>query len=205
MQVTWTASSLDETSRLTAEVEDFDGWPPVAELRVSADIHSVSPDRVAVAAALAFAPWISGTLTLDRPFSALTAQRISEFFDGIWVSARPVRRGALPIPRGDVTVGLSYGHGEMDSSTPRLAVSGPSAMRGHLAVGSTVTVASTAPLLTTEHGGRPPVLSLLAVGVLCSESLGVGTFRLLEEPSEQVTSMASVARLLECVSLGLVQ
>ena len=87
---------------LKAEIIDFDGLPPVDTLRVDWPQETTSSDRIAAAGALAFSHWSAGRMDFQKPISALTAQRISEWYaaDHVWVTPGPVRAGGLSLPRG---------------------------------------------------------------------------------------------------------
>src|SRR5699024_4797064 len=82
MQLEYMPPSLAGWAEIAATPTDFDAYPPVPKLRVKWPLGEANVDRTAVAASLIFAPWIAGRCDHIRQFSALTEQRLVEWFQG---------------------------------------------------------------------------------------------------------------------------
>lgn len=189
---------------LKAEPIDFDGLPPVPSLKVDWPHESTSPDRVAVAGALAFSLWTAGCIEFQTAISALTAQRIVEWFaaDHVWVAPCPVRTGGLPLPRGSRHARLVLG--EMDDSASEalmIAMVGPS--KGTAIRAQQVNLASNVGFFAQPDDPTPAMLAALAAVVLCAEHLHLNTLSFPQLSTGCPELFDRAARLLECVSLGL--
>lgn len=211
-------------TEVTGEPADFDAHPPVPRLRLDWPLGEAGPDRIAVGSALAFAPWIAGPIDLEEPFSALTAQRVGEWFatQGIWVSPGPVRRGGIVIPGatrrlvladdvGSSTVDEGNEPADVSSDSPGSdSPSGDVRLRlvpseeGTSIRGKDLRVATNAGVLGA-HATRRSDQHAIRVGVtvLVAASLRVGEIVASDFAAECPEEFAAAARLLESVSLGL--
>lgn len=182
---------------------DFDGQPPVDRFRVSWPLGEANVDRTAVAASLIFSPWIAGRCDHLRPFSALTEQRIVEWYQGeaVWVAPNPVRAGGLPLPRGSRRLRLSgTPSGAHDEDVLSLV---PTEL-GSGRAGSDIRVACNLAALTACAPSRTAALTMrLGAAVLVAESLS--TNEIIDEEFAEISPEAfdAAARLLECTALGL--
>lgn len=183
----------------TARV-DFDANPPVDRLRVCWPLGEANVDRTAVAASLVFAPWTAGGCDFLRPFSALTGQRITEWFQeaSVWVSPTPIRAGGLPLPRGRRRFRLSGDGGD----ELRLAL--VDSLLGSSESDEEVRVASNLRVLMANAPTRASSFEMrLGVAVLVADSLSVNEFIDPEFAAEEPQSFTHAQRLLESVALGL--
>ncbi|MDO4783501.1 MAG: hypothetical protein Q3997_00200 [Propionibacteriaceae bacterium] len=205
MKIDYLPASPRWTS-LKAEVVDFDGLPPVNTLRVDWPYETTSSDRIAVAGALAFSHWSAGRMDFQKPISALTAQRITEWYavDNVWVSPGPVRTGGLFLPRGSRSACLVLGdvHESLPGALP-IAMVGPST--GTAVRPEWVELASNASFFALPGDSSPVLLAALAAVVLSAEQLHINTLSFPKLRAERPDLFDRAARLLECVSLGLVR
>ncbi|MEE1650726.1 hypothetical protein V1260_07960 [Brachybacterium sp. J144] len=184
-----------QTSRV-----DFDAHPPVDRLRVCWPLGEANVDRTAVAASLVFAPWTAGRCDFLQPFSALTGQRITEWFQEapVWVSPTPIRAGGLSLPRGRRRFRLSGDGGDELRLTLVDSLLGSSESDEEVRVASNLSVLmANAPTTAASFAMR------LGVAVLVADSLSVNEFIDPEFAAEAPQSFTHAQRLLESVALGL--
>lgn len=204
MRLEYMPPSLTGWAEIAATPIDFDAHPPVPKLRVKWPLGDANVDRTAVAASLIFAPWIAGRCDHIRPFSALTEQRIVEWFQGerIWVAPTPVRAGGLLIPRG--TRRILIGSPNSSTQGPHLRLQAVSPLAGS-GKDSGVTRIATNLEVFLHNSPAPEARYCMEVGfaVLVAESLFANEIIHPEFGMESPVAFAAAARLLESVSLGL--
>ena len=204
MQLEYMPPSLAGWAEIAATPTDFDAYPPVPKLRVKWPLGEANVDRTAVAASLIFAPWIAGRCDHIRQFSALTEQRLVEWFQGerIWVAPTPVRVGGLPIPRGTRRILL----GDPDSSTQgtHLRLQAVSPLVGSGKDPEVTRIASNLAAFL-RNSPTPEARYCMEVGfaVLVAESLSANEIIHPEFGLKSPSAFSAAARLLESVSLGL--
>lgn len=189
-------------TELIAAPVDFDGTPAVPSLRIWHPLGEGSSDRIAVVAALAFAPWIAGRCDFEAQISALTAERFSAFFrrEGVWAAPSPVRSGGLPIPSGARQAALNC-----PVERDELEFSVPAGELAHSVAPTRVVVASNAHFLRQQGAADGfELLPQLAVATLLAEELSVGRIRYPILAERNAALFQSASELLECVSIGLV-
>lgn len=189
-------------AEISTEPTDFDAVPPLEKLRVNWPLESISVDRAVVSTSLVFSSWIAGRCDFPEPFSALTAQRITEWFQSqsIWVSPNPIRTGGLPLPRGNKRLILSGDSRRTNDIQLHLEPS----ERGTTTDGEAFHIATNAGVLMANAPTPAARLGIrLGIAVLVSESLGVDEVIDPEFAAESPQEFASAARFIECVALGL--
>lgn len=209
MRITAVAERSSGWFSLGAEPTDFDGCPPVPALRLQWPVVVTGADRLAVGAALVYSAWTSGVLHLPQQFSALTAQRISEWYaaQGVWVQPGEVRRGGLPIPRGNRVVRLTTVSGKsgpvLERGTRNLSFVGSASGTSFRAAG--LEIASNLVMLRQEGAaGEHANFAALGAAVLVAEGVGISRIEVPWLGSLGQELSAATVRLLESVSLGLV-
>lgn len=166
--------------QIRAIPEEGDAFMPVDSLAVRlASTASYSPDRLAVAGAIAFHPWVSSMLQFGRDISPLTAQRMGRAFAPRWISINPVMRRAYPLPRGHADIVVSSDE-LLRSESPTLSES--STLRfspigdeqGAVATSSGVVIPSNAPILEELYPNRDAArgAAILAAAILVAEPAG---------------------------------
>lgn len=186
---------------ITSNTGEFDGSPPVPTLEIGVALPEVSADRIAVGLVLVHAAWMAGPAQVPYPVSALTAQRVTEFFGDRYVTLTTVGDRALALPRGSREVRL------LDLTTdpapapnePAIALAPLTAAEGHVARGTVLSVASNVHMFETTAVSSSTNLHTLGLGVLLAELVDAGT---LIHPSADHADSA-LHLLLESVGLGL--
>ncbi|MGP5036766.1 hypothetical protein [Brachybacterium alimentarium] len=202
MKLLYTAPSAEGWAEISASRIDFDANPPLNQLRVCWPLGEANVDRTAIAASLVFSPWIAGRCDLIRPFSALTEQRIVEWFQrqAIWVAPTPVRAGGLPLPRGSRQFHLS-GEGTRSNAHSLTLVE---SLHGSGESGSTTHVATNANILMSSAPSISAAFEIrLGVAVLVAESLSINELIDPEFANAAPEAFGHARQLLECVALGL--
>lgn len=165
--------------RITAKPEDYDGYPLFQQLILEAQPHKVSPELVAVAAVLAFRPYIS-TLSLDQPISPTCAQAIEKYLGFASSRVQPITLTAAAF--------FEPGHKELrvvcaepdgppsesvDASQLVLELTDRAVSFGHAASGSNFQVATNVhSLMRHVTSDRDRIGLALACGVILAPSMG---------------------------------
>lgn len=190
-------------TRLTASTGEYDGTPPVPNLEIGLNLNGITTaDRLAVGLALIYSPWLAGPFQTPDPVSALTAQRVTEFFGERFVTVTTVTDRALPIPRGvqRVTVIDLATAPDSTPSEARLSLAPFSLRESSLSFGNQHTVASNihifGPLASQLHAGN---LHTLGLAVMLAEHADASV---LVHPAAAV-QVPGLDLLLESVGLGL--
>lgn len=202
MKLVYTAPDAQGWAEIAASPVDFDAMPPLSRLRVCWPLGEANVDRTAIAASLVFSPWIAGRCDLIRPFSALTEQRLVEWFQqqALWVAPTPVRAGGLPLPRGTRRFHLSGDPSGADA--PHLALK--DSLHGSGESGSTTHVATNAGVLMSNAPSDSAAFEIrLGIAVLVAESLSINELVDPEFAAVAPEAFGRAQRLLECVALGL--
>lgn len=198
--------SFEQSENGWAEIEAspyaFDAYPPIDTLRISWPLAGMSPDRLVVGCTLVFAPWSAGVSVFPEQFSALTSQRVVEWFQlsSISVLPTPVRAGGLPLPRGVRRAAVAH------SGVPGadLTVAFRESHLGSTWSAGRVDLASNIGALAGSVDCDVLRLQMrLGAAVLVAESLGVNEIVDPELREADPAAFDSAARLLECVALGL--
>lgn len=187
---------------ITSVPGEFDGFPPVPTLEIGVDLPATSSaDRLAVGLSLVHAPWLAGPVEMPHPVSALTAQRITEFFGNRYVTLSTVGDRALPIPRGSKQVRIVdlVTHPAPTPDESAIALAPLTVAEGCVAYGRTLSIASNVHLFGTTSVSRGARLHTLGMGVLLAEFVDAGT--LLDPSGHQADPRLHL--LLESVGLGL--
>ncbi|WP_109471088.1 hypothetical protein [Ornithinimicrobium cavernae] len=180
---------------------EFDGDPPVPHLDIGLPLDGIaSADRLAVGLALIYSPWLSGPVEFPEAVSALTAQRISEFFGERFVTVTGIADRALPIPRGvgDVLVVDLALRSRPPADERALCLAPLSQAQGTVSFGQQLMVASNVHLLTGTPSTGLHTLGLAIVLAECADA------NILVHPSADNVPPA-LNLLLESVGLGLTQ
>lgn len=186
---------------LRAAMTDFDGQPHVPALRYQWSRTPSSTDRIAVAAALCFAPWCAGRMELPAPISALTASRIQAWFShfGVWVAPEPVRTGGLPIPGGERFAVLDCCQSRARNT---LVVEYVDPSEGSGIAPDRVRVATNARYFDRHDGDYGALFAKVAVAVLIAEDIDAGVLTYNRKSWLGRATAQAAQELLESVGLG---
>ena len=206
MRIEFTQTGSDsEWLEIRATPEENDGYPPVRALIVFVGgPREFSPDRLAAAGAIAFHPWISGSVTFDRELSPLTAQRIVRCLAPVWVSVGPIMRRAYPVPRGEAHVVLSQDSGPSDR--PHFRLCPLRSGLGIARIGSELEIATNAPILDAlmPEGRDARGSGTLAAAAIVGEVVGAASVE-FADPRVAHGTIARFGPVLEASGLDVVR
>lgn len=188
---------------LTATPQEYDAYPPLPALIMDGAPGRLDPDRLALAAYLAFGRWCAGDLTLpEQGASPAVAEAIEDDARPVRVRPSPVQYAPRALVRGETEVAVSTSLPADDAAGPRIAVVPSTVAEGRLRTGDATVVASNAFLLDAAAGPAQGFRAHLAVAVLFAEDHSAAGLRL---PSVAVgdAGMAPLRALLRSVNLSL--
>ena len=188
---------------LTATPEEYDAHPPLPALIVDGAPRRLDPDRLALAAYLAFGRWCAGDLTLPaQGASPAVAEAIEDDARPVRVRPNPVQYAPRALVRGEAEVAVSTSLPVEGAAGPRIAVVPSTVAEGRLRTGDATVVASNAFLFDAAVEPVQSFRAHLAVAVLFAEDHTAAGLRL---PSEAVgdADMAPLRALLRSVNLSL--
>ncbi|MEE1620761.1 hypothetical protein ACQ7DA_07620 [Zafaria sp. J156] len=200
-----TADDSERKLVIVAKPGELDATPIIPSLVLDYVPRNLSPDRLAVGAILAFAPYISGQIVLDRQISALTAQVIEDLFDPIWVNVAPLHPANIPLPRGKQRRRLTWG-GQPDVLQHSLRLVDRSESVGISVRDQAVTVSTNALDLNAVAPANSRLSGMAAIGMasILAEDLDASIFDvdagLMGADGE---TLRRVSRLMSATGLGL--
>lgn len=183
---------------------ELDGFPLIQKLLLSKSILNVSPDRSAVSAVLAFAPYLSGQQILPSQFSALTAELLQRLMLPGWTHFSPIHPANIPIPRGTREVAL-----RLEDEKPsmlyelRLVPSNGSAGAGYEPESLIVHTNSIDLDCLGSNSSIHISRASLAVAILLAEDLDVATYVISRNTAVKFKLTSDVIELLNAVSIGI--
>lgn len=203
MKITFSVSTGEHSTTLTAIPGEIDGFPAIERLEFSAIPSSVSSDRVAVAGILAFGPYISGQVQFEEKISALTAEIIARYMNPRWVHVTPLHPSNLPIPRGSQPIVIQ--NKISPSPTDRqLVIVRNDRYEGSVIGMETSVIPSNAWLIDKLNGINQSsrFSSELAVAVLMAESLNISVIKMPSNDGLEPKRLHLLKQLLGAVGLG---
>lgn len=185
MRFDWSPNLDAGGCEIAAIPSDYDGSPAPSCLRLDYAPRFASPGRLAVAAVLAFRPYIAGALDFPAAISPELARNLMNLLAPVSVFPQPVDFHPKAIPLGTGTFVVEDGQEELGrsassrSSVTRLRLTSGSRTFGHQLERDLVSVPTNAALLTPTSGDPlDAVLPLVAGAVLLAEDFGIGTIEL---------------------------
>ena len=188
---------------LTATPEEYDAHPPLPALIVDGAPRRLDPDRLALAAYLAFGRWTGGDLALpEQGVSPAVAEAIEDDARPVRVRPSPVQYEPRALVRGEAEVAVSTSLPVESAAGPRIAVVPSTVAEGRLRTGDATVVASNAFLFDAAVEPVQSFRAHLAVAVLFAEDHVAAGLRL---PAAVVddAEMALLRFLLRGVNLSL--
>lgn len=131
MRVTWTSTSRGQVG-FQAEPQEYDAIPPVDSLLLSHPPLSTNPERMAIAAYLAFGYWTSGDLVLPQRLGPNTATAIERDLTHVQVRPGPVEYYPKPLDSGMHDVQVTFDAIGSASRIPAISVLNSSAWAGSI-------------------------------------------------------------------------
>lgn len=188
MIFTWERESPTGACALTAEAEDYDGFPKHPTLLTDMVPRSVSADRLAVAFVLAFRPYISGRIRFPYDVHPETASAICDFLSptAIFISGIdfipieiPRSSGLFVVnPEGAYTVDRSWRGFDSDRVTELRIASMADSFSHHFNDDLLIVPTNAASFGDEDQDSELRILPYIANAVLLSEDFDVGTIRL---------------------------
>lgn len=207
MKFAWDPELETGGAQLIAIPEDYDAQPVPAVLRMDLSPRFSSANRLAVAATLAFAPFLSGGITFPQSVPPELAIAVSNFLAPTTVHPGPLEFHPKQIAQEGQTFRLSFdgaeaGVQQQDIPTLHLAngahIFGPQTSPGY------VTVPTNAPFLARGEGPIAQFLPALAVGLLLAEDLNIGVFQVARSLKSQYPRWKKMSELLRLCGLAVV-
>lgn len=186
---------------LVAERSEYDALPPVDTLQVDFTPVAVNPDRLAVAAYLAFGAYSSGEFVLPQKFSPATAEAMEQDSAPVQLRPYPVEYYPKALTVGQATASLSFELGALADGSA-LVVLPADRYNGMITSPNKLLVSSNAFLFDALGSEEAGIRARLAVAVLFAEDLGIDTFT-VDGSSIAPTERQALVRLLSACRLGL--
>jgi hypothetical protein len=186
VRIEWHPVLDDGGCGISAVPQEYDGHPTPDLLKLDYSPRFAAPTRLALAAVLAFRPYISGALQLPQPVSPEVADGIREILRPHEVFPEPIEYHPKAIPTGPGTFRLQDSPTAVKPGSPAgpldLVLVDTARVFGHHLEGNVATMPTNASLLAP--GVSDPLdrlLPSLAVAVLLAEDFGVGAIELPAE------------------------
>ncbi|WP_155990673.1 hypothetical protein [Paraoerskovia marina] len=202
----------DGRMTISSTPNQYDGYPSPSRFHLECSIKNLSPDRAAVASALLFGRWVGSSLEFDDPISPLVAASIANYLPLSTITSSPIDLEPRAIPGGSRRLALGFRESRSVVHYPPDYAAGVSTLLSESSAeisGSILSMHSSivgsnaiafAPDLDAISLGLHPHL---AVAVLLSEDLGIGSIFIPSNGDKFDESTARAANLLSAVRLGL--
>lgn len=189
---------------LHVELGEYDANPPVTSLLLDYAPLSMNPERLAIAAYLAFGRWASGDFLLPMKLGPATASAIERDLRHVDVRPGPIEYYPKPLEVGVREVGLLVGNEHTPApSDSTITVLPSSSWHGGMRGLRSITVASNAYALDNAASTTPEsVRARLAVGVLFAGDLSADRVSIRWPHSLPDTEKSRISALLLSVRLG---
>lgn len=183
---------------------EYDAIPPLNALHLGAGPRTLSADREAIAAYLAFGAWTSGDLTLPRPLSPATAEAIERDALPIRIRPREVQYAPTALPRGSRSVEVFTDHPPGPTDDVTIVVLPNVGTDGALRSRTSLTISSNAVALDmAARPGEESCRARLAIAVLVAEDMDADQLRLHAPSPLPEVEVNRLRALLSSVNLGL--
>jgi hypothetical protein len=161
-------------THVTCEPGEYDGHPPLPFLKIGSRLRFLHPDRLAVACALMFSKWVSGSFGIEKGIGPATAAALGRFFE----PGKPLFEdvslvpAAIPIGDRDAVLRVPGSRAEADESgaSVRVGLADDQAFSSHLTPAE-LRFASNARIFAQEEHERTS--ALLALTTLFAEDFSL--------------------------------
>ena len=202
MKITWLNDDSGMTG-LRAEPGEYDASPPVDSLLFDYAPQSINPERLAIAAYLAFGRWVSGDLQLPTKLGPATAAAIERDLEHVHVRPGPIEYYPKPLEIGTRNVHLNLTEvGSTPFAEDTISVLPSSRWNGGLRGLRSLMISSNAFAIDSSGSAhRESVRARLAVAVLFAGDLTADTLmvrvptELAEFETERLTELLLSVRL----------
>lgn len=204
MKISWHGNDYGMTG-LHAEPGEYDASLPVDSLLIDYAPRNINPERLAVAAYLAFGRWVSGDLQLPAKLGPATAAAIERDLKHVHVRPGPIEYYPKPLEIGTREIRLNFTEAKTDPFTQdSMTILPSSGWNGGLRGLRSMTIASNAFALDSDTSHpQESIRARLAVGVLFAGDLSADRF--VVQTPELITDseISRLTDLLLSVRLGL--
>jgi len=151
-------------THVTCEPGEYDGCPSLPFLKIASRLRFLHPDRLAVACALMFSKWVSGSFGIEKGICPATAAALGRFFE----PGRPLFEhvslmpAAIPIGDRDAVLmlpGTPAGADESAASV-RVGLADDQAFSSHLTPGELRFASNARIFAQAEHERTAALLAL---------------------------------------------
>ncbi|MGP9613502.1 hypothetical protein ACT3TE_09605 [Brachybacterium sp. AOP42-B2-9] len=204
MKISWKSTNYGQTGFHVDKLGEYDATPPVDALLLDRAPRTLNPERQAIAAYLAFSPWISGELHLPQRLGPNTAAAIERDLAHVQVRPAPVEYYPKPLEVGlrEVSVVLDeLGH---SGNGAFINVVRASEWAGSLRGLQSIVVSSNAFALDSAASTETPsIRARLAVAVLFAGEISADILVLPQGLALSDAELDSLRSLLLAARLGL--
>ena len=198
MRITYATTPAHE-AELRAHVEDYDAYPPVRSLLIDYEPVARHPDRLALAAYLAFGRFASGRLEVPGWVSPALAAAIRTDSWGLVEDVGPVEYHPKGLPEGVTAARLSTALPPRAGDEAVIAVLPSDRWNGCLRSQRSLLVGANSHMLAGDPAG---VRAHLAVAVLVAEDMAVDSIAVSASQAGE-DQLGALAALLQPARLGL--
>lgn len=195
MIINWKAKNLYGCSEITVEPGIYDAYPPVDSFLMSATPRSISDDKIAVAATLAFGEFLSGPITFPFAVSPTVAESMMEYLSPLSIYVEKIDFEPRSISAGP-NLFCAYADDHLSTQERRVMEFSQPPIEdsfGSNFSGNVLTVPTNARHLSSRWSEEPSQDGFtdpeLAALVMLSEDYGVGSISMGREVSSQLIGM----------------
>lgn len=204
MKISWKSTNYGQTGFHIDQLGEYDATPPVDALLLDRAPRTLNPERQAIAAYLAFSPWLSGDLQLPQKLGPNTAAAIERDLAHVQVRPSPVEYYPKPLEVGLREVSVVVDQLGHNGSGAFINVLRTSEWAGSMRGLQSIAVSSNAFTLDAAASTESPsIRARLAVAVLFAGELSADILRLAADPAITDAEVDSLRSLLLAARLGL--
>lgn len=204
MKVSWKSTNYGQTGFHIDQLGEYDATPPVDALLLDRAPRTLNPERQAIAAYLAFSPWVSGDFTLPQRLGPNTAAAIERDLEHVQVRPAPVEYYPKPLEVGIREVSVVVDQMGHRGSGAFINVLRASEWAGSIRGLQSIAVASNAFALDAASStDLESVRARLAVAVLFAGDLSADSLALPDRPDLPASEREALRSLLLAARLGL--
>lgn len=203
MKITWSTTNYGQTGFHIEHLGEYDAQPPVNSLLMDRAPRTMNPERQAIAAYLAFSPWISGDLHLPQRLGPNTAAAIERDHEHVQIRPVPIEYYPKPLEIGHRRAELvldSFGH---SGDSAFINIVRASDWAGSIRGLKSISVASNAFTLDAAAAhNEVSIRARLAVAVLFAGELSVDALILPDDIVISEREFESLRKLLLAARIG---
>lgn len=204
MKISWKSTNYGQTGFHIDKLGEYDATPPVDALLLDRAPRTLNPERQAIAAYLAFSPWVSGELQLPQRLGPNTAAAIERDLAHVQVRPTPVEYYPKPLEVGLREISVVFDELGHSGSGAFINVVRASEWAGSMRGLQSIAVSSNAFALDAAASSvTTSIRARLAVAVLFAGELSADVLLLSEDLALPDAELDSLRSLLLAARLGL--